>query len=129
MATLLRQVPAAAKYKSKLQAMEKELLQLRSENAALRDDLAQYIEQWETLDGPQVSTLQYLAANSRGHAREIARSVSINIQIAETSLLFLCQHNYVRPDLAAGKATRGKPERFALSAKGERYLRSRGLHK
>lgn len=122
-ATLLKQVPAAAKFKSKLQAMEDELVQLRAENAALRDELAQYLEQWETLDGPQVTTLQYLAANAQGHAQAIAKATMINVQIAHSSLTFLTQHRYVGP--TTGK--RGKPGTFKLQAKGERYLRSRGL--
>ena len=96
-ATLLKQVPAAAKFKARLTAMENELAQLREENRALKDELAQYLEQWETLDGPQVTTLQYLAANPQGHAEAIAKAALINVQIAHSSLIFLAQHRYVAP--------------------------------
>ncbi len=128
-ATILKQVPAAAKFKPKLEALEKEVLALRAENARLKEDLAQYLEQWETLDGPQVSTLQYLAARTQGHAADIAKSITVNIQIAETSLVFLQRSGYVEAAEHGGKAVRGKKARFRLSAKGTRYLRGRGMHK
>ncbi len=127
-ATLLKQVPAAAKFKPKLMALEKELAQLRNENTQLREDLAQFINQWETLDGPQVSALQYLAAHTRGHAADIAQSAQMNIQIAETSLVFLRQYDYVNAE-GGGKPALGKKSPYTLSAKGARYLRERGLHK
>jgi hypothetical protein len=128
-ATLLKQVPAAAKFKSKLQAMEDELAQLRADNARLQQALAQYIEQWETLDGPQVSTLQFLAVNTNGHAAQIAKAISVNIQIAETSLVFLHKCAYIEAAAAHVKPLRGETPTFCLSAKGTRYLHSRGLHK
>lgn len=125
-ATLLKQVPAAAKFKSKLEALENELMQLRAEKARLQEDLAQYIDRWETLDGPQVSTLQYLAAYTQGHATEIAKAISVNIQIAETSLVFMEKYAYVCA-AEEGKPRRGKKAQFALTAKGKRYLRDRGM--
>lgn len=124
--TLLKQVPAAAKYKAKLTAMENELAQLRAENAALKDELAQYLEQWDTLDGPQVATLQYLAQNADGHAPAIAKAAIINVQIAHSSLTFLSEHRYVMLAAAAGGKA-GKNTRYKLAPKGERYLRGRGL--
>jgi hypothetical protein len=126
-ATLLKQVPAAAKFKPKLQAMESELARLRAENDRLKQALVQYLEQWETLDGPQVSTLQYLAAHAGANAADIAKSISVNIQIAETSLVFLEKCAYVGSAAANGKRARGKKPRFGLSPKGTRYLQSRGL--
>ena len=128
-ATLLKQVPAAAKFKSKLEALESELVQLRAENARLNQDLAQYSEQWETLDGPQVSTLQFLAENSSGHASAIAKAINVNIQIAETSLIFLQKCAYVDVAMPNAKAARGSKAQFLLSTKGRRYLHGRGLHK
>lgn len=128
--TLLKQVPAAAKYKSKLLALENELAQLRAENATLKDELAQYLEQWETLDGPQVAALQYLAQNAQGHAASIAKAAIINVQIAHSSLTFLSENRYVMHAAAARTGKPGKPgnnTRFKLAPKGERYLRGRGL--
>lgn len=123
-ATLLKQVPAAAKYKTRLQAMESELTHLRAENAALKDELAQYLEQWDTLDGPQVLALQYLAQHAEGQATAIAKAAQMNVQIAASSLTFLAQHRYVA---AASAAKRGTSARFKIAPKGARYLRSRGM--
>ncbi len=128
-ATLLKQVPAAAKFRSKLEALEAEVTRLRAENARLQEDLAQYINQWETLDGPQVNVLQYLASQQQGHAAEIAAVIAMNIQIAETSLVFLLKCGYVEPAEGGGKPARGKKAKFSLTPKGQRYLRERGLHR
>ncbi len=132
-ATLLKQVPAAAKFKSKLEALEHEVLQLRRENARLQDDLAQYINQWETLDGPQVNAMQYLATHTHGHATAIAKTIGVNIQIAETGLVFMLKCGYVHEVKAARSAATmaggGKAVKFTLTPKGVRYLRERGLHK
>ncbi len=133
-ATLLKQVPAAAKFKSKLETLETELVQLRAENARLQEDLAQYINQWETLDGPQVSALQYLAVHSQGCAADIAAAITVNIQIAETSLVYLHKCGYVKAAAATAAARSAKPAKgkraaFCLSPKAARYLRERGLHK
>ena len=137
--TLLKQVPAAAKFKSKLEALDHEVSQLRAENARLREDLAQYINQWETLDGPQVSVMQYLAAHAQGHAKSIAKTIGVNIQIAETGLVFMVKCGYVHEvNMVHGvKAARtapavssaGKAATYALTPKGVRYLRDRGLDK
>ena len=95
--------------------------------AHLQDELAQYLEQWETLDGPQLNALQFLA-ESNGHAAQIAKRFNFNIQIAETGLVFLAHHRYVAP-VAGATAARGKKALFALAPKGERYLRERGFIK
>lgn len=126
--TLLKQVPAAAKFKSRLEAIETELATLRAENLHLREELAQYLEQWETLDGPQVSAMQYLAQHATGGAPDIAKANAMNIQIAETSLRFLADLQYVQA-ATAGKTASGKKPQFQLAPKGERYLRERGLDK
>jgi hypothetical protein len=130
-ATLLKQVPAAAKFKSKLEVMETELLQLRADNARLEEDLAQYINQWETLDGPQVNALQYLATHQQGHATEIATAIAVNIQIAETSLVYLLTCGYVKAvaSVQSPKSAKGKKAQFCVTPKAARYLRERGLHK
>ena len=125
-ATLLKQVPAAVKFKPKLEALEHQISQLRAENARLKQDLAQYVEQWETLDGPQVSALQSLASHQRGHAAEIAKAINAKIQIAETSLVFLLKCAYIHAAPPDDKPMRDKKTQFCLSPKGTRYLHSRG---
>jgi hypothetical protein len=135
-ATLLKQEPAAAKFTPKLDALAGEHAHLRAENARLQKALAEYITQWETLDGPQVSVMQYLAAHERGHAAQIAKAINVNIQIAETGLAFMQQCACVCVADAAGAAggtqkgaSKRKPGQYCLTAKGTRYLRERGLIK
>jgi len=112
-----------------LQKLQKEVTRLRAENARLTDELAQYVEQWETLDGPQVSTLIYLCQRDHGIAPDIARDLDANIQIVESSLVFLEKCQYIVQAASGAKSARGKKQRFRLAPKGVRYLKSRGLHK
>ncbi len=122
-ADLLREFPAAQKYKSQLQALEKENAQLKIENTALNEELAQYTEQWATLDGPAVNALIYLAQYERGNARQIAEAYQMNIQIAETYLRHLEREDYVQPQLD------GEAAHYGLAHRGRRYLRERGFLK
>ena len=54
---LLKDAPAAAPYRAQLEELAREHTELRTENARLRDELAWFIPQWETLDGDAVRTL------------------------------------------------------------------------
>ena len=121
-ADLIKNIPAAAKYRAVLEAMERETAQLRAENEELKLELAQYIEQWATLDGDAVATLVYLSQYERGQPHEIAAFNKVNPQIPESHLKFLAQQAYVHPpaDREAG---------YAISHKGRRYLHERGLLK
>jgi regulator of replication initiation timing len=121
MEELLGAAPAAAKYRAELEQMAGENARLKAENAGLKSELAQYIEQWETLDGDAVRTLQYLARDAFESADAIARTHNMNFQIAEMYLQFLVKHAYVAtPAAGAG---------YDLTAKGRRYLLQRGLLK
>jgi len=121
-ADLIRKIPAAAKYRAALEAMERENVQLKAENDDLKQELAQYLQQWETLDGDAVTTLVYLSQYERGHSHEIAATTKVNPQTVEAYLKFLAQHAYVHPP-ADGEAG------FGIAHKGRRYLRERGLLK
>ena len=88
MEELLGTVPAAAKYRAELEILARENARLRSENAELKNELAQYIEQWETLDGDAVRTLQYLAQGAYASADAIARTHNTNFQIVECTCNF-----------------------------------------
>ena len=57
---------AVAKLKQKIAA-------LQAENAALKIELEQYIEKWETLDGDAVKALIYLARHKSGVAMRFPR--------------------------------------------------------
>jgi len=120
---LLGAVPAAAKYRAELEKVAYENVRLKNENAELKMELAQYIEQWETLDGDAVRTLQYLAQDAFESAEAIARTHNMNFQIAEMYLHFLVKHAYVAAPATAAKSG------YDLTSKGRRYLRERGFLK
>lgn len=69
MQELLGAVPAAAKYRAELEQMAVENAGLKAENAHLKTELAQYIEQWETLDGDAENA----AVSGPGRIRERGR--------------------------------------------------------
>ena len=123
MEELLGAAPAAGKYRAELESMARENARLKAENAELRTELAQYIEQWETLDGDAVRTLQYLAHDAFESADAIARTHNMNFQIAEMYLRFLVKHAYVATPAASDGSV------YGLTSKGRRYLRQRGLLK
>jgi len=123
MEELLGAVPTAGKHRAELENLARENARLKAENAELKTELAQYIEQWETLDGDAVRTLQYLAQDAFESAGAIARTHNMNFQIAEMYLQFLVKHAYVAtPAAAAGSG-------YDLTSKGRRYLLQRGLLK
>lgn len=119
---MLTEIPAAAKYRGELEKIASDNNRLCLENAELQNQLLQYIEQWETLDGDAVRTLQYLAQEAFENAAAIARTHNMNLQIAEMYLHFLVKHAYVAAPMAAKSG-------YGLTPKGRRYLQERGLFK
>ena len=122
-ADLIREFPALAKHRAALDAMEGENARLKIENAELKNELAHYIEKWETLDGDAVRTLRYLAQADYDNAGAIAQAHDMNFQIAELYLTFLVTHAYVAAPAAGGKSA------YVLTHKGRRYLLERGFLK
>ncbi len=122
-ADLLKEIPAAAKYKSGLDAMENENELLKAENAELKEELAHVVQQWGTLDGDAVKSLVYLSQYEHGHAGEIAQAYQLNVQIVEMYLNTLVQEDYIHAP------PNGAELRYGLAHKGRRYLRERGLLK
>lgn len=119
-ADLLRDAPGAAKYRTELEALERENARLKAENARLSEELSGYIDRWETLDAEAVRALEYLGRHERGHAHEIAAAYQLNIQVVDAYLKHLATRDYVVPPV------NGEP-RYGLAHKGRRYLRGRGL--
>lgn len=122
-ADLLNEIPAAAKYQSGLDAIEKENQRLIAENAELKEELAHYSQSWNTLDGDAVKTLVYLSQHEHGHAPEIAHAYQMNLQIVEMYLGVLARDDYIHAPL------NGAEIRYGIAHKGKRYLRERGLLK
>ena len=121
MQEMLRTMPQGSQYRVQLEELIAENARLENENHALKDELAQYIEQWETLDGDAVNTLRYLAGGSFDSAQAIATAHAMNIQIADLYLRFLVKHAYVAAPAAAAKPV------YVLTPKGRRYLKQRGF--
>lgn len=117
---LLKDAPAAAPYRVRLETLAREHAELKAENARLQDELAWFIPQWDTLDGDAVCTLQYLARVEGAQPPEIAAANCVNIQIVETYLAYLAKGQYVQAPANGGS-------HFNISAKGRRYLGDRGL--
>lgn len=117
---LLKDAPAAAKYRTQLETLAREHAALQAENARLADELAWFIPQWDTLDGDAVRTLEYLSRVEHAEAAEIAAANKVNAQIPETYLAYLAKGRYVQAPTDGGR-------RYAISAKGRRYLSDRGL--
>jgi len=122
-ADLLKEIPAAAKYKPGLDAMETENERLKAENAELQEELEHYTQRWVTLDESALKTLVYLSQYERGHAREIAQAYELNIQIVEMYLNVLAEGDYIHAPL------NGSESHYGLARKGRRYLSERGLLK
>lgn len=116
---LLKEVPAAAQYRPQLESLAREHAELKTENAKLHDELAWFIPKWDTLDGDAVCTLEYLSRVERGIPQEIASANQVNIQIAESYLVYLVKGQYAH-------AADGD-QYFYISDKGRRYLSDRGL--
>lgn len=121
-ADLLKEIPASSPHQTALLEMEQEIARLRAENAGLKEELAQFINNWETLDWDAVRALVYLSEHEHGQAHEIAGSCQMHIQIAECSLNYLAKGGFVHASPGAGP-------RYGLAHKGRRYLRERGLHR
>ena len=119
---LLQEVPAAAQYRAQLESLAREHAALKVENTRLRDELAWFIPQRDTLDGDAVRTLEYLARVERAQPPEIAAANQVNIQIVESYLSYLVQGQYAHVPV-------GDKLQFNISVKGRRYLRERGLLK
>ena len=122
-ADLLKEIPAAAKYKVELETMERENELLKAENAELQEELGQYIQKWVTLDEGALKTLMYLSQFERGHARDIAQAYELNIQIVEMYLNVLAEGHYVHAPV------NGSESHYGIARKGQYYLRERGLLK
>jgi len=122
-ADLMKEIPAAAKYKSGLDTIEQENAFLKAENAELKQELARYIQRWVTLDGDALKTLVYISQYERGHAGEIAQACQINEQIVEMYLGTLLRDDYIHAPLNAAEHS------YGLAYKGRCYLSERGLLK
>jgi len=117
-ASRAKKSPTRSSPDASVEKLKQKIAALQAENAELKIELEQYIEKWETLDGDAVKALIYLAHNTGGAAKDIAKANGANIQIADHYLKFLNDNHYVRA--ASGKG-------YTILHKGIRYLEERRL--
>lgn len=112
--------PARPRQDANVDKLKQKIAALEAENAELKNEIEQYLEKWETLDGDAVTALRYLSRHKTALPKEVAKGNGVNLQIADSYLKFLSRHDYVRAPSAAGKP-------YTILHKGIRYLEERGL--
>ena len=119
-ASRAKKKPAPTAQAAAVDKLKQKIAALEAENAELKNELEQYIEKWETLDGDAVKALIYLSRHKTATPKEVAKGNGVHLNIAESYLKFLSNHHYVRAPASAGKP-------YAILHKGIRYLEERGL--
>lgn len=87
-ADLLKEIPSAARYKSELEAMEKQVISLEAENVNLRqeiqrrDDVIQkQISHSNRLEELKEKILVFLSKNNEANSNQISYALSANEQV------------------------------------------------
>lgn len=122
-ADLLKEIPSAARYKSELEAMEKENTALKRDNARLQEELAKLKPQDAgALGGDAEKVLVLVSKNDSSTAAQIARALRLSKQVAEMHLEDLLDSGHVGNSLIANADTE-----YYLAQPGRRYLHTKGL--
>ena len=129
-ADLLKEIPSAARYKSELEAMEKENAVLKSQVSDLRqeiqrrDDIIQKEKSHgEALNEVKEKILTLLAVQDGIADHDVAQSLNINGQLATFHLQELESNHFARRTLRVG--ARVTP--WHITQEGRRYLVTHGL--
>lgn len=129
-ADLLKEIPSAARYKSELEAMEKENAVLKSQVSDLRqeiqrrDDIIQKEKSHgEALDEVKEKILALVAVQDGIADHDVAQSLNLNGQLATFHLQELEANHLARRTLQAG--ARFTP--WHITQEGRRYLVTHGL--
>ena len=112
--------PPQSRQAGPIEKLKQKIVALEAENADLKNELEQYIEKWETLDGDAVKALMYLSRHKTAVPKEVAKGNGVHLTIADSYLKYLSNHQYVRAPGAAGKP-------YTILHKGMRYLEERDL--
>lgn len=118
-ADLLKEIPSAARYKSELEAMEKENTRLRKEIEE-RDNIIQKEKSHNNLlDENKIKLLIFLSTQQdRLTAEEIAQSLNLNLQVIKFSLEEPEKQKMVYADLYSD----GSPPEWLIIHDGRKYL-------
>lgn len=129
-ADLLKEIPSAARYKSELEAMEKENAALKSQVSDLRQEIQRRDEiiqkeksHGETLDEVKEKILSLLAVRDGIADHDVAKSLSISGQLTTFHLQELEVNHLARRTLRVG--ARFTP--WHITQEGRRYLVTHGL--
>jgi DNA-binding MarR family transcriptional regulator len=126
-ADLLKEIPSAARYKSELEAMEKENLALRAENSFLKSQLEAARRETETLQGGRAlpqdaeAILRFVASNEDAMPSLIAQALSMSKGVVEMHLDDLENKKYLDGSYAVGEE-----RRYYLQQAGRKYLHAKG---
>ena len=128
-ADLLQEIPSAARYKSELEAMEKKVISLESENVNFRqeiqrrDDIIQK-EKFHSnrLEEIKEKILKILSEQNEANCHKISHTLSANEQVVTFHLTELENINLVNPSYIMNS-----PVIWSIAHEGRKYLISHGL--
>ncbi|WP_421832542.1 hypothetical protein [Limnobacter sp.] len=128
-ADLLKEIPSAARYKSELEAMEKQNGLLKLENENLRNELERRDQEAKSQDSrngrleeTREHLLQLLGTNSDITEEQIARAMEINVQVISFHLTELEKSRFVHGSYSAVYDTK-----WSIAHDGRGYLIRHGL--
>lgn len=139
-ADLLKEIPSAARYKSELEAMERENAQLKAQiqvcqtevenlrqEVQRRDDIIQKHESHKNLlDDVKLEILKLLFKRPKLHKEQIAQTLKLELQLAEFHLTELRKAKMTKQEALPSNTIRA-PIGWSLDQEGTRYLVEQGL--
>ena len=128
-ADLLKEIPSAARYKSELEAMEKKVITLESENVNLRQEIQRRdnvirkeISHSNRLEEIREKILKLLSEHDEANSNQISQALSANEQVVNFHLTELEELNLISPSYIMNS-----PVIWSIAHEGRKYLISHGL--
>lgn len=129
-ADLLKEIPSAARYKAELEAMEKKVISLETENVNLRQEIQRRdnVIQKEKSHGQHLEEVREkllvaLSAGGELQADQLAQTVGIGEQLATFHLNEMKEVRLV----SAAMFYTGRPSLWRIAQEGRSYLVTHGL--
>ena len=128
-ADLLQEIPSAARYKSELEAMEKKVITLESENVNLMQEIQRRdnvirkeISHSNRLEEIREKILKLLSEHDEANSNQISQALSANEQVVNFHLTELEELNLISPSYIMNS-----PVIWSIAHEGRKYLISHGL--
>lgn len=128
-ADLLKEIPSAARYKSELEAMEKQNASLKTENENLRNEIQRRDAEAQKgkshgsrLEEIKEHLLQLLAKHSNFTEEQISRAMEVNVQLVTFHLTELEDKRFVHGSYSTIEDTE-----WSIAHDGRGYLIRHGL--